>query len=175
MKDFGMLGRNDFIQSFQEENLGMVDKTLLSLFNSLVRTLDFQFREMGKTEISAFPSGIKIKIGSHPLARKKAKKALNPSLRKEITPKQKEKMDQLPRATAKSSVRRFSDKVVYELSTSGLSSLDDVFVSKLESGYEVKALGDKKIYINSIPISLPLHSFSLSNDKLFVEFNTHED
>ncbi len=167
MKNFGMLGRNDFIsRDFQEINLGMTDKIISNLFNNLVKTLDSQFKDMEKTEISAFPSGIKIKIGA---PRKKIKKSQ--IFHKETTEKQKEKISSLPRATAKSAIRRFSDKIVYELTTPGLASLDDVFISKLESGYEIKALADKKIYINSIPINLPLHSFSINNDKLLVEFN----
>lgn len=172
IKEYGMLGRNDFIsQNMPEPNLGLADKVILNLFNNLVKTLDVQFRELEKTEISNFPNGIKIRIGSPP--RKKARK--QQAHIKEITDKQMGKMNSLPRAAAKSSVRRFSDKVVYELSTPGVNSLDDVFVSKLESGYEIKAIGEKKIYVNSLPVNLPLHNFAISNDKLLVEFNTRED
>ena len=37
---------------------------------------------------------------------------------------------------------------------------EDIFISKLESGYEIKAIGSKKIYVNSVPINLPLKQYS---------------
>ncbi len=80
------------------------------------------------------------------------------------------KMGSLPRTEAKTSVKRFGDKVVYELATPGVNSANDVFVSKLESGYEIKAIGNKKIYVNSVPINLPLRKYSILKNKLLVEF-----
>jgi len=80
------------------------------------------------------------------------------------------KMGSLPRAKAKTSVKRFGNKVVYELSTPGVISAEDVFISKLESGYEIKAIGDKKVYVNSVPINLPLKKYSIVNNKLLFEF-----
>ena len=79
-------------------------------------------------------------------------------------------MSNLPRAPAKTSVRRLSDKVVYELSAPGIESVEDVFVSKLENGYEIKAIGGKKVYVNSLPVNLQLKGFSISENKLLVEF-----
>ena len=64
------------------------------------------------------------------------------------------------------------DKVVYELNTPGVQSVEDIFISKLESGYEVKALGSKKVYVNSIPVNLPISKYSILDNKLFVEFNS---
>ena len=70
----------------------------------------------------------------------------------------------------KTNVRRLSDKVVYELKTTGIESVDDVFVSKLESGYEIKAIGNKKVYVNSLPVSLPMKGYSISDAGITVEF-----
>ena len=58
----------------------------------------------------------------------------------------------MPRAEAKTKLRRLSDKVVYEIAAQGIESPDDVLISKLESGYEIKAIGKKKIYVNTIPM-----------------------
>ena len=52
-----------------------------------------------------------------------------------------------------------------------MTSTDDVFISKLESGYETKVIGGKKVFVNSLPINLPLLRYTIANNKLFLEFN----
>jgi intein/homing endonuclease len=65
--------------------------------------------------------------------------------------------------------------VVYELAASGITSIQDIFVSKIETGYEIKAIGNEKVYVNNIPINLPLSKYSIVKDKLLFEFVTpHE-
>jgi hypothetical protein len=171
MEDFGMLGKNDVSNNFANERMnigyGLTDRFLGALINNLARTFEQQFREMEKAEISNMPNGIKIKIGMP------QQNIQHQKINKPISEEQLKKMAALPRATAKTTVRRLSDKVIYELNTPGLISVDDVIVSKLESGYEIKAIGDKKVYVNSLPIKLPLRSFSIYDNKLFVEFRVH--
>ncbi|RMD67708.1 hypothetical protein D6817_00795, partial [Candidatus Pacearchaeota archaeon] len=82
------------------------------------------------------------------------------------------KLTELPKAKAKTKVKRVGDKLFYEMLTPGVDSLDDVFVSKLESGYEIKAIGKKKVYVNSVPINLPLKRFTILKNKLLIEFNS---
>ena len=83
-------------------------------------------------------------------------------------------MSTLPREKAKTNVKRLGDKIIYELATPGVSSPEDIFISKLETGYEIKAIGSKKIYVNSIPINLQLKNYSISKSKLSVEFKAQE-
>jgi len=180
--DFGLLGRNDSINSnFQEpiaQGLGITDKLISSVFNSLMKNLDKQFqnqfkemeKEFQNAEIKTFPNGIRIKIAGPQIIQAKQKKKAQ--ARKPITPEQTAKISSLPKAEAKTSVKRLGDKVVYELNTPGVQSVDDIFISKLESGYEVKALGSKKVYVNSIPVNLPISKYSVLDNKLFVEFNS---
>ncbi len=181
-KDFGMLGKNDAMEkvessSFGLEGLGITDKMIGSIMNSLMKNLDKQFKQgdgninmpFEGANIEHIPNGIKIKIGipnqnMQPIQKPKQQK------RKEITAEQLEKMSKLPRAEAKSKIRRLSDKVVYEIAAPGIGSVDDVFISKLESGYEIKAIGKKKVYVNTLPITLPLRSYSVDDKKLLVEF-----
>lgn len=154
------LGENPFA------SLGISEKMINSIMGNLMKSLDFQMKDMPAPEIQNLPNGIKIRIGtsSQPKSKPQLKK-------KEITEEQIKKMSGLPRAEAKSNLRRFSDKVVYELTTPGVESVQDIFISKLESGYEVKAIGDKKVYINNIPVTLPLKKYSIANKKTFVEFS----
>ena len=118
-------------------------------------------------EIQRFPNGIRISVGG-PIAQHRKKNDKPAS--KILTEEQVKRMSKLPRGEAKTDVRRFSDRVVYELNALGVENVEDIFVSKLESGYEVKAIGKKKVYVNSLPVNLPLKRYFIKEDKLFVEF-----
>jgi len=174
LKNFGMLGRNDFnTKEIMDDSpkFGFTDKLISSLMNSLMKNIDEQFREIEKTEVKTLPNGIRIKIGV-PQVREE-----NPPRKKTsklISQEQLEKMSSFPRTSAKANVRRLSDKVVYELNTPGLNSVQDVFVSRTESGYEIKAIGSNKVYVNNLSIDLPLKGFSVSDNKLLIEFKTDE-
>jgi len=177
IKNFGMLGKDDFSNTQPSYGLGITDKLIGSLVNSLVKNLGKQFKDLDRefekdldnTEIRSFPNGIRIKIGSHPHYKesKKPKHSNN-----HITENQLKKIASLPKTEARTNVKRLSNKILYELSTPGVGSTNDVFISKLESGYEVKAIGDRKIYVNSLPINLPLLGFSILKNKVLVEFKT---
>jgi predicted nucleic acid-binding Zn-ribbon protein len=184
-EDFGLLGKDDYIEQqidpYGPQTFGITDKIIGSMFNSLMKNLDKQFKnqlrevekDLDRTEVRSFPNGVSIKI-SGPLGQKKLKQnSQNPKTR-EIGKDQLRKMNSFPRIEAKTNVKRVGDKVVYELSTPGVSSPEDIFISKLESGYEIKALGTKKIYVNSVPITLPLRGFSIFKNKLVVEFSGFE-
>jgi len=177
IRDFGMLGRNDVPSQkspnqFPLADLGITDKMLNSMISSLTKTLARQFNEAENSpEIENLPNGIKIRIGG-PIRKENPKKTA--SAKKVITEKQIQKMSNLPRMEAKANIRRFSDKIVYEMTTPGLESVQDVFISKLESGYEIKAIGSKKVYINSPPINLPLRGYKIEKGHLFVEFLSQE-
>ena len=170
-KEFGILGKNDQSKEMPNPimaNMGITDKLIGSIMNSLMKNIDQQFHELEK-EGPIFPRGIKIKIGV-PKRATKQKKA-----ERTITEEQIKKMSDLPRAIAKTTIRRLSDKVIYELAAPGVKSPQDIFISKLESGYEIKAIGEKKIYVNSLAVNLPIRGFAIDNDKVFIEFNTQED
>lgn len=177
-ENYGLLGKNDFAELGQEEMMpqgfGVMDKLFSSVINNMMKNLDKQFKEQfneaERPEVAAFPNGIRIKI-SGPFDMQQKKKAKQKTIApREIDAAQIKKMSSLPRTKAKTSVKRFGDRVVYELSTPGVNSSQDVFVSKLENGYEVKAIGDKKIYVNSVPINLPLQRYTIMNNKLLIEF-----
>jgi hypothetical protein len=182
LKEFGMLGKNDISKDelekdqFSQQGFGITDKLISSLVNSLAKNLDKQFKsidkdfakQMNNAQIKSFPNGIKIRIGP-PQTKTEKNKSNNV-----ITSEQIERMSTLPRSTAKTNVRRLSNKVVYELNTPGIESPQDVFVSKTESGYEIKAIGSSKVYVNNLQIDLPMKGFSVSENKLLVEFKTEE-
>ncbi len=181
MKDFGMLGKNDSVHGaplLGGGSMGMSDSIFNSLINNVMKMMENQMKNLNveksdfsdsKPEITQLPNGIQIKIGHH----HKHHKAVEPKARI-INDDQRERMSKLPRGQAKTEVRRLSDKVVYELLTPGVDTVEDIFVSKVESGYEVKALGKKKVYFNSLQINLPLKKYSIKENKLVMEFGLEQ-
>jgi len=186
-ENFGLLGRDDSINIDEQntiQNFGITDKLINSVFNNLMRNLDKQLKGQmggmnqnpGNTEIKNFPNGIRIKISGPNMNNQKRKPQVKRhAINRPISSQQLKKMAELPREKAKTTVKRIGDKIIYELTTPGITSPEDVFVSKLESGYEIKAIGTKKVYVNSVPIGLPLRGLSISKNRLFIEFSSQEE
>ena len=172
MEEFGLLGKNEFsnapLVGGGSTGFGITDKIISSIFNQLMKSFEGQMRisDMPSAEVQALPNGIQVKIGV-PVQKQVPK----PRVRK-ITEEQLKRMQGAPRVEAKSDVRRLADRVVYDLKAPGIIALDDVFVSRVESGYEVKAIGKNKVYVNSLQVDLPLKSYSLHEKGLTLEFGT---
>ena len=175
MKDFGMLGRNDAVQGaplLGGGGLGINDSVVNSIFSNVMKMMENQLKNIDgekvdfgdvKPEISVHPNGIQIRMGPKPHKHKKAEPRV-------ISDEQRERMTKLPRSQAKAEIRRLSDKVIYELATPGVENVNDIFVSKVESGYEVKAVGSKKVYFNSLQLNLPLKKYFVKENRLTLEF-----
>jgi predicted RNA-binding Zn-ribbon protein involved in translation (DUF1610 family) len=175
-REFGMLGKSDEnsdVNQLAPTSEGITDKIIGSVMQSIIKNMVSQIGNSQKKsnipEIQSFPNGIKIKIGLPTPIKKVQKKIVKQA--QTLTEEQIEKMSKLPRATAKTNVRRLPDKVLYEISASGILSPEDIFISKTESGYEVKAIGKSKIYTNNLPINLPLKGYSISEKSLLFEFS----
>ncbi|MEK6915038.1 MAG: hypothetical protein AABW89_00660 [Nanoarchaeota archaeon] len=175
IQDFGMLGKNDSIfgaPMIGGGSMGISDSVFNSIFNGVMKMMESQMRNLNpdgldfgdaRPEVRQLPNGIQIKIGPKKQPKEDSKIRV-------INDDQKARMAKLPRSRAKTEVRRLSDKVVYELMTPGVEDVNDIFVSKVESGYEVKALGRKKIYFNSLQVNLPLKRYSVKDGRLALEF-----
>ncbi|HLC31378.1 MAG TPA: hypothetical protein VJK51_01800 [Candidatus Nanoarchaeia archaeon] len=162
-EDYGLLGKND-IQTNAPTNLTPTDNMLNNMINTMAKMLEKQMREMN-TEVQTAPNGIRIQIaGPQP------QKKIQHIPQKQLTQEQLNKIASLPKSTPKSTVKRLGEKLIYELAAPGITSVDDIFVSKLERGYEVKAIGAKKIYTKTLPVNLPLKRYGIENNLLFVEF-----
>ncbi|MEK6873431.1 MAG: zinc ribbon domain-containing protein [Nanoarchaeota archaeon] len=89
-----------------------------------------------------------------------------PRISKDLIDKSKD----FPRKEPETSVRRLADKIVYELSIPGVSSLSGINIRQLDSAFEVKAVAKKEVYNKSISLNLPLANYFLANEKLVLEF-----
>ena len=167
-EEWGILGKNEFAGApfvgGNSDGFGVTDKMIGAIFNSLMKNLEKQIQNQNQEEsVQQFPKGLTISVG--PAKKKQARKG--------ITEEQIKRMSGLPRVEAKTNMKRLSDKVVYELKAPGIDNPDDVFISKLASGYEVKAIGKNKVYMNSLPVELPLKGFILDKNGLNIEFSTN--
>ena len=165
-KDYGMLGKSD-LTPLNNFPVPFTDRMFTSIVNNLMKNLHKQMIDLDNAEVSTLPNGIKISIGI-PQNQKAPKRAKE----NKLTEEQLEKLSKLPRAQAKTSIKRLSDRIIYELIAPGVESVNDILVSKLESGYEIKAISENKLYVNSLPINLPIKSYSTDKNKVFIEFKS---
>jgi hypothetical protein len=93
---------------------------------------------------------------------------------KESLPKNKlseaqiEQLSKLPKEEPQTSVRRLTDRIIYEIDMPGVEE-KNVWITKLHNSIEIKALGKDKAYFKLIPIALPILKSQLSEGKLMLE------
>jgi HSP20 family molecular chaperone IbpA len=81
----------------------------------------------------------------------------------------KQNFQKLPKKQPETNVRRFSDKVIYEINVPGVESIKDVSISQMENSIEIRAVSKKNAYEKIIPIGLPIIKYGLSNGKIVLE------
>jgi hypothetical protein len=197
-RNFGMLGKEDSLTGFSESpNFPATDISGLfnsKLFNNLFQEFDKQFhgfdRELAKKpktdNKNIRKSGISINIsmsnGKNPdikisgfgpdlknLKQETREKRIHKS---EISDEEAKKLAKLPRKEAETSVRRFSNKVVYEVAVPGIKNLKDIIINKLENSIEIKAFSKENAYFKLIPVNLPILNYKLDKEKLILELGT---
>jgi len=183
-KNFGFLGRNDeFVSGL---NLDM-PFGFGKIFNSLLKQIEEQFREldkeMEKKPDTKFKSGgisisistdsgePKIKINQFSPKKKPNEKTERKRLRKEMSKLNAKKLEKLPKKEPETSVRRLSDKIIYEISLPGVKSLKDITINELENSIEIKAVAKDKVYFKLLPVSLPIRNYRLRSNKLILELD----
>ena len=192
-EDWGLLGRNDFIEP-EEMKLPM---GLNVLFNSLVKNLNSQMKELDnkqtltpkKTEISKKSGGISISIstsgnrppeikvrsfGNVPEFSEEEQRIKNKAEKIKFPVSDSKKFAGLPKKEPETTIRRLSNKVVYEIKLPGVKTLKDISIIQLESSIEIKALADKKVFYKIIPINLPINKYNLSEGILTLELDSRE-
>jgi len=194
-KDWGMLGKNDFMPA-EEIRLPM---GLNAIFNSLMKNLNKQFSELdgdmkeekGKLETKVKRGGISISIstsgdlppeirvksfGNIPEFQEKERKIERKmtGLMKDNLQKKSKKFSGLPKKEPKTNIRRFSNRVVYEIKMPGVKSIKDISIIQLENSIEIKALAKNKVFHKIIPINLPIRKYNLEKGKLVLELETRD-
>jgi len=80
----------------------------------------------------------------------------------------------LPKKDPETHIRRFSDRVIYEIKMPGVKSVDDISITQLENSIEIKATTKTKAYSKIIPINLPIYDYNLSKGLLTLELEAKD-
>ncbi|MEK6840565.1 MAG: hypothetical protein AABX79_01275 [Nanoarchaeota archaeon] len=196
-EDWGLLGKNDAIDP-EEIRLPV---GLNSLFNSLLKKMNKQMKDIesqsqreenitkknGGISISISTSGNKppeIKVRSFGNVPKFAGgefenqeggiQIRNKKEKVKLPASDSGKFAGLPKVEPKTSIRRLSNKITYEIKMPGVKSTKDLSIAQLENSIEIKALANSKVFHKIIPISLPINKYDLSKGILTLELDSKE-
>lgn len=189
-KEWGILGRNDF-SPYDEVKLPMGFNTL---FNTILKSLNKQFNNVENMENKSKKPRVKkggVSISIHTTGNKPPEIKISsfgnlPEFKegeKQIKKRVKElklpmsdpkKFTGLPKEEPKTNIRRFSNKIVYEINMPGVKSIKDISLIQLENSIEIKALAKNKVYYKIIPINLPVKNYNLSKEKLVLELEAKD-
>ncbi len=185
-RDYGLIGRRDELEPYFNTRMPF---NLDKMFNQLLNEFDKQFKDFDnkskenpkKTKIRT--NGISINISTGFGEKPEIQiRGFSPEFthfnapkvkqlpRKQISEEKAKELASLPRKEAEAKVRRFSNKIVYEIDLPEVLNIDDVIINKLEKSIEIKALSPKTVYYKVIPITAPITNYLLKDGKLFLEF-----
>jgi len=165
-KDVGMLGDNDFGEVREEAKLPF---GLNGIVSSLVKQLE---KDLGNVDLGngKMPKGFKIQIGNVPVNRVVQKKPMKKIENFVIGEGEAERRAGLKKVNAESRVKRLGDVVVYEIETPGVSKKEDVVITELETGLEIRAYSDDICFVKTIPLKVDGLRWKAERGKVFVEF-----
>ena len=163
-----MLGRNDSSERMQEEiklPFGME-----KIMGSLVKQLE---RQMGNNlnNGQGIPKEISIRIAKGNPQMRQAIQGAPKTIREpvKISDKEANRRMNLPKVEVESKVRRLSDTIIYEIETPGVRKREDVVLTELATGIEVRAYSSDKCYIKFIPLKVEITGYYVREEKVIVE------
>lgn len=189
--DWGMLGKEDKIDEdpfssplFKGLGGGMLNKMLANTMKMLEKEMQKSLKDAERmavdpsTNFELYINGKKvdpknIKVTQMPLqfTEKKTITKNKPNKGKYISfnTEESKKFSSLPIKEPKTTLRRLSDKIMYEISVPGVKSINKVSIIKIGDSIEVKAISKENAYFKVIPINLDVQNFKLSNEVLVLE------
>ena len=185
-KDYGLLGKKDIEEIdniFGNMKLpfgfNMIAKKLMKELGKQMRKIDEtqeNIQPMKRTSISiSISSGngkpIRI-IQRKPIKIKNKNKIKKESNLSEIDEKTAKKLAKLPKHEAKTTVKRLSNKIIYEISLPEVKTIKDIIINKLENSIEIKAFSKDKAYFKILPVNLDILNYKLREGKLILELDT---
>mgnify|MGYP002639061680 FL=1 len=185
--DLGLFGKNDSTPGFEQLKL---PKGLNLILNSLMKNLDKQFKDLdseidenrSQNNPNTKKSGVSISIstipGKTPQVKinsfgneQESKQIKNITKPTKKLPSKTINTSKLSKKEPISNIRRFADKIVYEIQLPGVKSMKDVSIVQFENSIEIKAITKDKAYIKLIPIGLPIMNYELEKGKLVLELD----
>jgi len=166
-EDFGMLGINDSGRIEEELRLPFgVEK----IMESLVKQLEKQLENMDMEEGAQMPKGFKIQIARGPMRQQVIQ---NGEVKKKevvrVSSEEAERRAGLKKVNAESKVKRLGDVIVYEIETPGLKRKEDVVITELETGVEIRAYSKDNCYVKIIPLKVEILRWKVEKEKVLIE------
>jgi len=186
-EDFGMLGKDDNINEFEQFSKSlfggiggsMINKMLGNAMKMLEKEMQKEIQRkpnvsnQPRTNFQLFVNGKKVNMNNafqtNPQVQKEIQ--INEAQLNQFSEKNRKKFLGLPKKDPLTNVRRLADSVVYEISIPGTKSIEDTSIAKVGEGIEIKALAKNKAYFKSIPINFPIINYELSKGKLILELD----
>lgn len=166
-EDFGMLGSSDKGQVEEELKLPFgIEK----IMGGLVKQLEKQLGNMDVDERTGMPKGFKIQVARGPMGPQVVQRKAEE--RKDIvvvSEKEAERRAGLEKVDAESRVKRLGDVIIYEIEAPGIATKDDVVVTKLETGIEIRAYAKDKCYVKIVPLKVEVLGMRIDREKVCVE------
>ena len=166
--DFGILGQNDSTRKVQEEF--KLPFGVEKIMGSLVKQLEKQLGSVNLGNIKELPRNVKIRIARGPgMGQVIEKRPENKIKLPTISEKEADRRTGLPKVEVESKVRRLADSVFYEIDTPGVERKDDVVLTELATGLEIRAYSKDKCYVKFIPLKVEVVRYSVEREKVIVE------
>ncbi len=168
-ENFGMLGRDDSGEKVQEEL--KLPFGIEKVMSSLVKQLEKQMDGVDFSDGRGMPKGIKIQIArgvpqmGQVIQRMPQKKKVLPVISDEEA---RRRMD-LPKIEVESKMRRIADTIIYEIEAPGIQKKEDVVLTELATGLEIKAYSKDKCYVKFIPLKVEVIAYHIEKEKVIVE------
>jgi len=201
-RDYGLIGRQRDMPDLRDLGIKM-PFGFNTIFNTLLKQVDKQFKEldkqigkdienpeMKKPQIKSNAISIsisnatgekpEIKISGHGPEFEIIKHQIKPEQKPvkiktpEISEEKARKLSKLPKKEAETTVRRLSNKVMYEIKLPGVKNKEDIIIHKLENSIEIKAFSKDKAYFKLIPVSLPILQYKLQKETLILELQAKD-
>ena len=187
-EDWGLLGKNDKMSNDPFKNTmlqgfsgTMLNKMLTGAMKMLEKEMQKEIKNPNqeapmRSNFELYINGKRISPKNVKITRRGAnEKPVKSTFSNQFSANNIKKFADLPKHEPAANVRRFSNKVVYELDIPGVLSLEDIAVSKLENSIEIKAISKDKAYKKLIPIDLPLRAYKLDKGKLVLELSDGQE
>lgn len=179
--DFGFLGKNDFADnnepfglggSFMDKIINKAMKELPTIMKSMEQQMNQEFNNPNQQP--NFPKSnmrIKFMVNGKEVLLNQPKKQLQPQkIQPQMSEEKIQQIAKLPRKEPKTTMKRLSGKLVYELKIPGVKDIQDILINKLENSIEIKAITPKTVYSKAININLPILRYTLIKGTLILEF-----
>ena len=164
--DFGMLGVDDPGDGMRVEQ--KLPFGIEKIMGSLMKQLE---KSMENMNFEGMPKNVRINVvRGNPQMRQVVQESSKKRVEMpEVSETEVERRLGLKKVETESRIRRLADRIIYEIDAPGVVRKDDVVVTELATGLEIRAYSKDNCYVKFIPLRVELIGYSVRSDKVFVE------